>query len=153
MGKLYTGTNVAFMDPYRTKWPNMDFPAGSTADPDIGAQPDAYWDVIRDAMGATLTYVNQMNLGAMTPQTSLSSSGYCLANPGIEYLVYEPSPTRFTLRLRFGTYQFEWFNPATNLVVAAGQITAPNGEESFSAPIDRDAVLYLRLLAKVFDTR
>jgi hypothetical protein len=39
-------------------------------------------------MGSTLTYANRMILVDMTPQPSLSSTGYCLANPGAEYLVY-----------------------------------------------------------------
>jgi len=62
-----------------------------TVDSHVGASPDSYWDVIREAMGSTLTYANRMNLAVMTPQSNLSSTHYCLANPGSEYLVYQPS--------------------------------------------------------------
>jgi hypothetical protein len=137
------GNNVAFMDPYLTKWSKRNYPTGSTADPDVGVQPDTYWNVIRDAMGSTLTYANRMNLVAMSPQNSLSDTGYCLANPGREYLVYQPLPKPFTLQLPAGRYQFEWFNPATNLLAAIGEITAHGGGQTFTAPFAGDAVLYL----------
>jgi hypothetical protein len=145
-----TGNNVAFMDPYLTKWPNRNYPSGSTADPDVGVRPDPYWDVIRDAMGATLTFANRINLVKMTPQGSLSSTGYCLANPGLEYLVYQPSAKPFTLHLGPGTYHFEWFNPATNLIAATGETTVHGAEASFTAPFTGDAVLYLHAPAKRF---
>ena len=138
-----SGNNVAFMDPYLTKWPNRNYPTGTTADPDVGAQTDPYWDVIRDAMGPTLTYANRMNLVKTKPQPSLSSTGFCLANPGAEYLVYQPYTRPFTLQLAPGTYQIEWFNPATNLVATTGSVTASSREQSFTAPFAGDAVLYL----------
>jgi len=99
-------------------------------------------------MGSTLTYANRMNLVAMTPQGGLSSTGYCLANRGVEYLVYQPSSKAFSLRLAAGTYQFEWFNPATNLVGAAGAMTVPDGDQSFTAAFAGDAVLYLHASPK-----
>jgi hypothetical protein len=142
------GNNVLFMDPYLTKWPERNYPEGSTADPEVGVRPDKYWNVIRDAMGSVETYANRMNLVAMTPQGSLSSTGYCLANPGVEYLVYQPSPKPFTVRLPAGAYQFEWFNPATNLVAGTGVMTVAEGNQSFTSPFDGDAVLYLHASAK-----
>lgn len=143
-----SGNNVAFMDPYLTKWPKRNYPKGSTADPDIGVEPDTYWDVIRQAMGDTLTYANRMDLVRMTPQASISTTGYCLANPGVEYLSYQPSSTPFALNLAPGTYQVEWFDPATNLVSTSDQISVPAGERTFTAPFRGDAVLYLRASRK-----
>ena len=142
------GNNVAFMDPYLTKWPERNYPEGSTADPEVGVRPDKYWNVIRDAMGSTESYANRMNLVAMTPQGSLSSTGYCLANPGVEYLVYQPSSKPFTLRLAAGLYQYEWFNPATNLVGGTGVVTVAEGNQPFTAPFAGDAVLYLHAFSK-----
>ena len=143
-----SGNNVAFMDPYLTKWPNRNSPAGNTNDPNVGTAPDTYWDVIRDAMGPALTYANRMELASTKPQPTLSSTGFCLANPGTDYLVYQPSAKPFTLQLAPGTYQFEWFNPATNLVGTSGSITASGGERSFAAPFAGDAVLYLHASGK-----
>jgi hypothetical protein len=143
-----SGNNVAFMDPYLTKWPNRNSPAGNTADPNVGTAPDTYWDVIRDAMGPTLTYANRMKLQFTKPQPTLSTTGFCLANPGTEYLVYQPVAKPFTLQLAPGTYQFEWFNPDTNLVGKTGSITASGREQSFTAPFPADAVLYLSATGK-----
>jgi hypothetical protein len=139
------GNNVAFMDPYLTKWPKRNNPEGSTVDPEVGEFPDKYWDPIRDAMGSTMTYANRMNLVAMTPQGSLSSTGFCLANPGVEYLVYQPYSGVFTLRLPAGAYQFEWFNPSTNRVAATGTVSLAEGANSLTPPFGGDAVLYLHV--------
>jgi hypothetical protein len=138
------GNNVAFMDPYLAIWPDRNSPEGSTADPEVGARPDPYYEVLRDAMGSTLTYANRMNLSAMTPQSSLSSTHYCLANPGAEYLVYQPSSGSFTVNLLSGTYQYEWLDPSQNRTTRTGRLTASGGPRFFRSPIRGDAVLYLR---------
>ena len=48
------------------------------------------WEDVRWSMGYTRFFANRMHLAAMTPQSHLASSGYCLANLGQEYLVYLP---------------------------------------------------------------
>jgi hypothetical protein len=140
-----SGSSVAFMDPYLTKWPNRNTPEGSTSDPDVGVKPDRYWDVIRDAMGSALTFANRANLVAMTPQSSLSSTGYCLANPGKEYIAYQPTSGNFTVRLAAGTYNFEWFDPSSNRVLSTGTMAVPDGGHKFTPPFRGDALLYLRV--------
>jgi hypothetical protein len=137
------GNNVAFMDPYLVVWPDRNSPAGATADPHIGTAPDDYWGVIRDAMGSTLTYANRMNLVAMTPQPSSSSTQYCLANPGSEYLVYQPRWGSFTVKLLAGKYDYEWLDAATNRIVESGTLPVSDGIHSFRPPFRGDAVLYL----------
>jgi len=143
-----SGNNVAFMDPYLTKWPGRNYPPGTTADPNVGVEPDPYWDVIRDAMGPTLTYANRMELVATKPQPSFSSTGFCLANSGVEYLVYQPYAKSFSVHLPQGTYQYEWFNPSSNLVATTGSVVASGGEQAFTPPFTGDAVLYLHSAAK-----
>jgi hypothetical protein len=138
------GNNVVFMDPYLVIWPGRNSPGGSTSDPHVGAKPDEYWDAIREAMGSTLTYANRMNLVAMTPQSSLSSTHYCLANPGAEYLVYQPVNGPFTVNLSAGTYQFEWLDPSANHIALSGSVPVSDGNRSFTPPFSGDAVLYLR---------
>jgi len=98
----------------------------------------------RQAMGYALGYAEQMDLAAMTPQNSLSSTTYCLANPGKEYLIYQPvSNVSFTVNLPAGTYSYEWFNPDTGSVASTGSITAGGGNQLFSAPFSGHSVLYL----------
>lgn len=141
------GNNVAFMDPYLVVWPRRNSPKGATADPHIGAAPDSYWDALRDAMGSTLAYANRMNLVTMTPQPSVSSTHYCLGNPGTEYLVYQPSEESFTLNLVAGRYQYEWFNPSTDKIISTGAISVTARVHSFTPPFMGDAVLYLHVIS------
>jgi hypothetical protein len=131
------GNHALFMDPYLTVWPSRNAPGATTVDP--------YWEVLRNAMGRTLTYAVKMNLAAMTPQNALSSTGYCLASAGAEYLTYQPgSGASFTVNLTAGTYSYEWYNPSTGAVAATGFLTASGGNQSFTAPFSGDAVLYLK---------
>jgi hypothetical protein len=79
----------------------------------------------------------------MTPQNSLASTAYCLADPGLEYLVYQPAAGPFAVTLAKGKYSVEWFNPATGATSAGGAV---NGEAkvNFTPPFGGDAVLYLK---------
>ena len=69
----------------------------------------------RQAMGQTRSFAELVNLAAMTPSGALSSTDYCLAAPGAEYLVYQPeSRAEFSVELKAGTYPCEWFAPANS---------------------------------------
>jgi len=105
---------------------------------------DSGFMAARAAMGQTRLYAEKMDLVAMTPSTNLSSTGYALANPGLEYLVYQPKPQPFTVNLASGTYSYEWFDALSGVVVANGVITVNQGESSFTAPFAGDALLYLK---------
>ena len=102
-------------------------------------------EAMRRNMGYTLTYAQKMNLAVMTPRNSISSTRYCLANPGSEYLVYQPvSQAAFTVKLSPGIYTYEWFNPQVGAVAETGSLAAAGSKKAFSAPFSGDAVLYLR---------
>jgi hypothetical protein len=120
------GLNTIFMDGGITTFP-------ATSD---------WRDSARDAMGNTLRYANRMNLALMTPQGDLSSTGYCLANTGVEYLVYQPASEGFTVRLAPGNYSLEWFNPSTGTASAGGSVSG-GATQTFVPPFPSDAVLYL----------
>jgi hypothetical protein len=102
-----------------------------------------YADDVRNAMGHARNYAEKMDLAAMTPQTRLSSTGYCLARAGSEYLVYQPKCGEFTVELPAGTYAVEWFDPATGRASAGGNVTG-GAKRQFIPPFDGDAVLYLK---------
>ena len=104
---------------------------------------DSAREEARKAAGYTLTYANKMNLAFMTPQNDLSSTAYCLANPGSEYLIYQPVSGSFTLNLLAGKYTYEWFNPNTGTIPLKGTITASDGKGLLKAPFKGDAVLYI----------
>ncbi|MHC4088222.1 MAG: DUF6298 domain-containing protein [Planctomycetota bacterium] len=130
------GHNPIFMDPYD----------GIV----LGNRFDSKWDPIRRSMGYTRRYAEKMNLTAMKPQNNLASTKYCLANPGIEYLVYNPvqDNTSITVNLKTGTYKYEWLNPDNGKVASAGTTKVSGGEKKFEAPFKGDAVLYLKAKRK-----
>ncbi len=124
------GLNPLFMDPY-------DAPKSL-----VPVLPNI--EEIRRNLGYTRVYANEVDLAAMTPRQELSSTGYCLANPGSEYLVYQPNDGEFTVDLISGTYSYEWFNPVAGGKAGKGSFTAEDGRKSFAAPFAGDAVLYLK---------
>jgi hypothetical protein len=98
-------------------------------------------------MGYTLTYANKMDLVKMTPQPSLSSTGYCLAQTpslGAEYLLYAPNGGTFTVNLAATTrvLNVEWLNPTTG-AITSGPAISGGSTTSFTPPFSGDAVLYL----------
>ena len=95
-------------------------------------------------MGRTRQYASKLQLTTMIPRSDLSSTRYALANPGSEYLIYQPVAEAFTVSLISGTYYYEWFDPKSGKVVSQGSIVVDEGETSFTAPFGGDAVLYLR---------
>ena len=139
------GLQTLFMDPYLDKRPKRNDPIGTDPrDANFGVAVDPYWETIRKAMGRTLMIAQKVNLATMTPQNALSSTTYCLADPGSEYLVYQPKPGSFTVTLAAGSYLVEWFDPTTGATATAGTVIggqAPN----FTPPFQGDAVLYLHV--------
>jgi Family of unknown function (DUF6298)/Putative collagen-binding domain of a collagenase len=101
-------------------------------------------ETVRRAMGQTLTYTNRIDLAHMSPRGDLVSSGYCLANPGREYLVYSPRGPRLTVNLSgsSGTFTVEWFQPATGKM-ASGRRRLLGASASLRAPFSGPVVLYL----------
>ena len=126
------GLNPIFMDPYD----------GLV----LGKEPfNTKWERIREAMGQTRTYAEKIDLIHMTP-SNLSSTGYCLANAPIEFLVYQPvSNGNFTVHTTGGTYSYEWFNVEQGKVVETGKIKLESAKEGFKPPFAGDSVLYLKM--------
>jgi len=99
----------------------------------------------RQAMGHSRTYANRMNLASTTPQPGLASTRYCLANVGVEYLIYQPKTGEsFFVQLKAGKYRYEWFDPVKGATLASGQVEAPGGAQQFKMPFEGEAVLYLK---------
>ena len=143
------GNQVVFMDPYLINWPsdNRNLPANPVNG--VGSAPDTRWDNFRDNMGYTLTYARKMNLVNMTPQGNLSSTGYVLANTSptaSEFLVFTPNGGSFTVNLSSSvnrTLNVEWLNPGTGATTSGAAIAGGSASQSFTAPFNGDAVLYL----------
>jgi hypothetical protein len=127
------------MDPYLD--PSHDPGRNNPA----GGKPDPYWDTIRDAMGRTRAYATRMNLAAAVPHGELATSGYCLANPGQEYLVYLPKGGEVTVDLSAaaGAFAVEWMD-AEKGITAPGVSVTGGVKRTLTAPFRGDAVVYLR---------
>jgi len=141
------GMNPIFMDPCG---PPIESPTPASdrsawIDPLTGlSRLDPKWDPVRLALGHTLRLARRMDLARAVPHDALASTGYCLAQPGVEYLVYAPEGGDITVDLSGveGTFAGEWFDPSAGEV--AGTLTAEAGAaRTFSAPFAGDAVLYL----------
>ncbi len=158
-----TGAKVILADQDHNNWKNEDphyvwknFLRGNNVimfdrdvvpfDWDKGAvgHEDKSFEPIRWSVGYSRDYAEKMDLARMTPKNSLSSTGYCLANPASEYLAYQPGSGSFSLSLATGKYKYEWFNPSTGEIAARGQLTAAGGNEDFKPPFEGHAVLYLK---------
>jgi hypothetical protein len=112
----------------------------------LGAPADPRWEPIRRALGHARQLAERLNLAAMTPRDDITSTKYCLASPGREYLVYQPKAAEaFSVELKEGRYHFEWFDPAKGVTSERGRVESSGQGHRFKAPFEGDAVLYLKV--------
>jgi Putative collagen-binding domain of a collagenase len=144
------GSQVLFMDPYVAYYPREKRNLCVSPKNAVCSGPDKRYDNFRDNLGYILRYSRKLNLAKVTPSTSLSSTGFCLAQTppvGAEYLVYAPSGGSFTVNLSAmsgsRTLSVEWFNPSTGAATTGDPVPAGSSSQSFSPPFGGDAVLYL----------
>ena len=96
-------------------------------------------------MGRAIEYSRRMNLARTTPKKELASTGYCLAEPGVAYLVFAPEGGEIEVDLASdeGPFSVEWHNAITGEVVEAPPV--PGGiKQTFRAPFAGAAVLFLK---------
>ncbi len=102
---------------------------------------------VRAALGRTRALAQALNLAAMTPRGDLASTGYCLASPGKEYVIYLPDGGKVSADLSTAPENamlvVEWLNPRTG-VVSRGGLIAGGATRFFSPPFEGDAVLHLK---------
>jgi hypothetical protein len=149
------GLNPIYMDPFEHEQWKSSY---------------AKFESCRQSMGDTQAYANRINLARAVPHGDLASSGYCLADPGEEYLVYIPfhapqaelprplsklrKPVRnflwqfkrratLNLSAAAGEFIVEWFDPTSKKIMHGEPI---NGGKIYNLtpPFRGDAVLYLR---------
>lgn len=129
--KVFTrGYNPIYMDPFDREFFEKYTPSNQ--------------DDIRTAMGHTRRYAERIGLASMVPRPNVTSTGYVLANPPTEYLIYQPRKGKFTVELETGTYRYEWFQPDQGKVVAQGLVQVKQANHLFQPPFAADAILYLR---------
>ena len=104
------------------------------------------------AMGRAAYFANSRfsNLDAMLPQsggTTPASTGYCLYNRGVEYLVFQAGTGEVTVALPAGDYHYEWHSadgdsPASPTPLESRFITSSGGAQTFPQPAGAQ-VLYI----------
>jgi Family of unknown function (DUF6298) len=102
--------------------------------------------LIRQNMGYARKLSERIALANMVPRSELSSTRYCLADAGNEYLVYFPESTieKVDLRNAKGEYEVEWFIPLMNLTFKGPRTITGGDFVKMQPPTSLDAVLYLK---------
>jgi hypothetical protein len=94
------GLNPIFMDPYEARI--LSF-----------TKPDTSWvEPLRKALGYTAKIAEKIDLIEMVPDTVLASTKYCLADNGVEYLIYLPDTVTVAIDLvqDTGLFKVEWID-------------------------------------------
>jgi Family of unknown function (DUF6298) len=126
------GLNPIFMDPYDGEVLRKGF--------------DPQWvEPIRKSMGYALDWSRRVDLVHMTPHGALASSKYCLANPGIEYLVYLPTGSAtVTMTLPAGRFISVWFDTTTGKEGKPEPFQHSSGDLKLTTPFQADSLLHIR---------
>ncbi|RCV66100.1 putative amidohydrolase [Methanophagales archaeon] len=103
--------------------------------------------------GRLVSFMESTNLNEMAPHDEVvtNGTGYCLASPGAEYVIYLPNGGSVTVDLSdaTGTVNVEWYDPKNGTYHDEGTV-AGGGNESFIPPFSGDAVLHMVTI--VFDS-
>ena len=88
--------------------------------------------------------------GVSAPRGDLAGSGYCLANPSKEYLVYLPVSGEVTVDLSAasGAIAVQWLDPVEG-TITPGESVEGGAKCAFKSPLNGDAVLYLKVRTAV----
>ncbi|HET6558201.1 MAG TPA: DUF6298 domain-containing protein [Prolixibacteraceae bacterium] len=114
------GLNPIFMDPW--------YSSGGEIDPDVvsyafvtgGISKDERnypdYEPLRQTMGYIRNVSTEVDLVNMVPHSELSTTTYCLANPGNEYIIFFPEGGKATVNLSQvkGEMDLQWFIPNLN---------------------------------------
>ena len=112
--------------------------------------PDAEgpeWQRMRRNVGKAVEYANRLDLANIIPRNDLASTGFCLAKPGYQYVVYQPDDGSVEVSgLRAESpYYYELYDTGQATVVTEGRIRASGSRESF-ASVGKGSVLYVSSL-------
>ncbi len=142
--KTFTrGYNPVFIDPYDSSYTAGGLTGLGLED---AGRVDPRWEPVRRAMGCTRMLAERLNLVGLTPRPELSQTGYYLASPGGECVVYIPREYPLAIWVDLsearGSLRAEWLNPVTWEKVGEEKVEG-GGKKVFTAPLTEDAVLIL----------
>lgn len=107
--------------------------------------PDNWEEPVRVALGRARQWADRIDLLHMQPMEWVSSTGYCLANPGHEYLIYQPESGQFKVRLNGAeqTFYVEWYFIEEDQRVEGKPFCCPMAVD-FTPPAPGQVLLYLK---------
>jgi len=129
---FFRGLNPIFMDPYDGKV--LERGAGSD-----------WAEQVRTALGISRRIADRVDLLHLVPSGQLASSGYCLAHPGTEYLVYVPDEQPVTLDLgeADGEFHATWFSTLDGTDQPGPDITGGDSIQLSSPFQGGEAIIHL----------
>jgi hypothetical protein len=104
--------------------------------------------------GRLVRFFEATNFNEMLPHDELAFAGtkYVLAHPGFSYIAYSPElQGEIGLRdMRWGAYEFRWFDCATGKEVRQAEVNVQAGSQSWEKPrgIGRELAVYIRRIEK-----
>jgi len=109
------------------------------------SRPDPIYEAERQAMGVVRQLADRVDLARLQPRPELASTGYCLANPGVQYVVFRPDESSEPVEVEVpaGEYQAEWILPITGDLRGRRTVTATGEKVRFEAPTIRPVALLL----------
>jgi hypothetical protein len=116
-------------------------------DPSAGFPSYESLEPARLAIGDTRRLADRIGLVDMIPAGELASSGYALANAGMEYVVLQPADTggELTLQMPPGAYAVEWFSLEDREWTDGEPVTVESqSATAFRPPQPSGSVLYLK---------
>lgn len=118
----------------------------------IAGTQDTTWAQIyypyRTTQKQTSEYAARIDLALTVPNSALSSTGYCMANPGTQYLVLQPATAggAFTVDLSAGggsNFSVEWLDIGADSVSFGANVAGGSAAQSFTPPVASTVVLFL----------
>jgi hypothetical protein len=108
--------------------------------------PSPTWqDSARQAMGQVRRWAAKVDLAKMKPEDKLGQTGYCLADRGNEYLVFQHNKGEFSIDLSDakGRFVSEWFDVNHDRILP-GKAVEGGASRTFTTPFPGPAVLHIR---------
>lgn len=114
------------------------------------SQPDPVFEAERRAMGVIRQLADRVDLARLKPQPELASTGYCLANPGVQYIVFraDESTNPVEVELPTGEYQVEWILPITGDTRGRSTVTTTSEKTRLVSPSAGAVALLLTALGR-----
>jgi len=117
---------------------NGDSSSGFSGTMDLSQKVQSRHDIVK----AVWDFFECVPFHRMKPRQDLVDNGYCLAEPGRQYLVYLESRGAVNVRVQSGTYQVKWINARDTKDVRDGGTTT-TGQALVSPQDMDDSLLYL----------